>query len=386
MRFMCYNKKMAAQHETAPKPVRAFLTGVWHNAADRLTAESLTAELRGLAENLGLEIAGEEIVHLRQIQSAFGVGKGKAQEIVQQCSDLEADCVIVDWDLSPSQQRNWETLAGVSVFDRRELIIQIFAARARTKEAALQVELARLKFSLPRLTHKYIDLARQRGGSYGAKGSGETKFETDRRIVKERISRLEKEIEHVRTQRSVQRKKRQKENLPVCALVGYTNAGKSSLLNALTNAGVLAEDKLFATLDTTSRRANIAHNDDGGGSGQLILIDTVGFIRRLPHDLISAFRGTLEELQFASLLVIVLDSSAPDAPEHYHTTMTVLAELGQEQKPIITALNKIDAGVSAETLANLAALCPNAMPVSVKTGEGLQKLLAAMRAMTVAAS
>ena len=376
---------MAAQHETAPKPARAFLTGVWHNATDKLTAESLTAELRGLAESLGLEIAGEEIVHLRQIQSAFGVGKGKAREIAQQCADIKADCVIVDWDLSPSQQRNWETLAGISVLDRRELIIQIFAARARTKEAALQVELARLKFSLPRLTHKYIDLARQRGGSYGAKGSGETKFETDRRIVKERISRLEKEIELVRTQRSVQRKKRQKENLPVCALVGYTNSGKSSLLNALTNADVLAEDKLFATLDTTSRRAGMAHNDDGSGSGQIILIDTVGFIRRLPHDLISAFRGTLEELQFASLLVIVLDSSAPDAPAHYHTTMTVLAELGQESKPIITALNKIDAGVSAETLTNLAALCPNALPVSAKTGEGLQALLEAMRAMPAAA-
>jgi GTP-binding protein HflX len=378
---------MAASHETAPKPARAFLTGVWHNAADKLTAESLIAELRGLAESLGLEIAGEEVVHLRQIQSAFGVGKGKAKEIAQKCSDLKADCVIVDWDLSPSQQRNWEALAGISVFDRSELIIQIFAARARTKEAALQVELARLKFSLPRLTHKYIDLARQRGGSYGAKGSGETRFETDRRIVKERISRLEKEIAHVRTQRSVQRKKRQKENLPVCALVGYTNSGKSSLLNALTNADVLAEDKLFATLDTTSRRVGTAHNDSAGsGAGQIVLIDTVGFIRRLPHDLISAFRGTLEELQFASLLVIVLDSSAPDAPEHYHTTMHVLAGLGQEHKPIITALNKIDAGISAETLTNLAAMCPNALPVSAKTGDGLQALLAAMRAMSDAAN
>jgi GTP-binding protein HflX len=376
---------MASFYETEPQPVRAFLAGVWGKDAGKAEAESLTDELQGLAQSLDLQIAGVEIIHLRQLQSAFGVGSGKAKEIAQKCSELNAGCVIVDWDLSPSQQRNWEELTGIPVLDRRELIIQIFAARARTKEAALQVELARLKFSLPRLTHKYIDLARQRGGSYGAKGSGETKFETDRRIVKERITKLEQEIERVKKQRGIQRKKRQKEQLPVCALVGYTNSGKSSLLNALAGADVLAENKLFATLDTTSRR--IAFNADDLGSsdaGQLILIDTVGFIRRLPHDLISAFRSTLEELQYASLLVLVLDSSAADAPEHYHTTMNVLADLGQKDKPVITALNKIDAGVSAETLVNLSALCPSPLPVSAKTGEGLPALLKTMRSMCAA--
>ncbi|MDR2491578.1 MAG: GTPase HflX [Spirochaetaceae bacterium] len=407
---------MTTVHETTPKPVRAFLAGVWDDVTSRPEAESLCGELAGLVRSLGHEAAGSEIVHLREARQGFGIGRGKAEEIAEKSAALGADCLILDWEVSPSQQKNWENLSGLSVLDRRELIIQIFASRARTREASLQVELAELTFSLPRLTHRYINLARQRGGSYGAKGSGETRFETDRRIVKNRIFKLEREIEQVRKQRAVQRKKRTNSGTPVCALVGYTNSGKSSLLNALTGADVVAEDKLFATLDTSSRRMTLcpkqegaavrgtadgalaqqpneigapsqqpdesgapAQEPDAGGAltrrrRECIVTDTVGFIRRLPHDLISAFRSTLEELSYAALLIHVLDASDPAAPEQYRTTLGVLADLGEDKKPMITALNKIDRSVSEETLAELAALCPNAVPISARTGEGLDGL------------
>jgi GTP-binding protein HflX len=260
------------------------------------------------------------------------------------------------------------------------LIIQIFADRAKTREACLQVELAELEFRLPRLTHKYLDLARQRGGSYGAKGSGETRFETDRRIIEQRVQRLKSDLQEVRRQRSLQRRKREKAGVKVCALVGYTNSGKSSLLNALSGAeqdpakAVYVENRLFATLDASSRRLKTSGKP-------LLMVDTVGFIRRLPHGLIDAFRSTLEEAMLADVLVVVIDASDPDAERHFSVTMQTLEELripdkrqeGQET-PIITALNKIDKNVSTETIERLAALCPHSLPISVKTGLGLETL------------
>ena len=258
-------------------------------------------ELKNLVKTLDMEVA--DLVTLPEKTSSasiarFGIGSGKAQEIAQLAEAQEADCIIFDTEITPTRQRNWETLAGIPVFDRQEVILRIFAQRARTKEAVLQVELAQLTYSLPRLAHSYGDMARQRGGSYGAKGAGETKLELDRRSIQNRIVQVKRELEKVVQERQTQRKRREKIPLPTCALVGYTNAGKSSLLNALTGSQVLAQDKLFATLDPTTRRLSIA-----GGTG-LLLTDTVGFISNLPHSLVDAFKSTLEEAVQAQLLLV----------------------------------------------------------------------------------
>ncbi|MFP3090589.1 GTPase HflX [Treponema sp. TIM-1] len=355
---------MKTVYDTAEKPKRAFLIGIKDERVSDHEMESRSGEFRGLAESLGVEIAAQETVHVREIRSRFGMGTGKARELGEKADTLQADCLILDWEPSPSQQRNWEALAGIPVIDRQELIIRIFAERAKTKEASLQVELARLSYALPRLSHKYIDLSRQRGGSYGTRGAGETRFETDRRIIEGRIQKLRGELEEVRKHRAVQRKKRGKTVLS-CALVGYTNSGKSSLLNALTGAGVYAEDKLFATLDPVARLLP--------GKGQpIMLIDTVGFIRRLPHNLVDAFRATLEEATLADLLIHVVDISDPDAEHYFDTTMAVLRDLGADKKPMITALNKIDRGDFSGR--GLPARYAGGVPVSAKTGQGLEDL------------
>ncbi|MDR2759504.1 MAG: GTPase HflX [Spirochaetaceae bacterium] len=357
---------MKTLYNTAEKPKRAFLIGIKEEGASSRETASRSGEFRGLAESLGVEIAAQETVHVREIRSRFGMGTGKARELGEKAGELQADCLILDWEPSPSQQRNWEDLTGIAVIDRQELIIRIFAERAKTREAALQVELAELSYALPRLSHKYIDLSRQRGGSYGAKGAGETRFETDRRIVEGRIQKVREELEEVRKHRAVQRKKRGK-TVFSCALVGYTNSGKSSLLNALTGADVLAEDKLFATLDPVARLLP--------GKGQpIMLIDTVGFIRRLPHNLVDAFRATLEEATLADLLIHVVDISDPDAEHYFDTTMAVLRELGADKKPMITALNKVDRTNLSGT-PELPARFAGGVLVSAQTGRGLEELI-----------
>ena len=352
---------MQKLYETESKPKKVFLVGIRDARTQKAEAESLLRELNGLAFTLGLEIAGQELVHVRDRQPKFGVGSGKAQELTEKAAQVNADCFVFDWDMSPSQQRNWEELAGIPAVDRQELIIQIFAGRAKTKEAELQVKLAELLYTLPRLSHKYIDLSRQRGGRYGTKGSGETKLETDRRLVEQQIHKLEKELDELRKQRQVQRKQRQRQGIPTCAIVGYTNAGKSSLLNALTGADVLVEDKLFATLDPTTRRLEF-------GAGRAVLLaDTVGFIRRLPHSLIKAFHSTLEEAALSDLILHVLDASEPDIDSFYQTTISVLGELGAQNIPMITVLNKIDR-ITVSTH------FPDSIAVSAKYGTGLAEL------------
>jgi GTP-binding protein HflX len=335
---------------------------------DGCSCEDAARELRGLAETLELEILDHEIVRVREKQPKFGMGSGKAEEIAEKAARIEADCLVFDWDASPSQQRNWEELAGLPVLDRQELIIKIFAASAATKEADLQVQLAELRYRLPRLTHKYIDLSRQRGGRYGTKGSGETRLETDRRQIEQRIHKLEDEIETVAKRRQVQRRQRERQHLPVCAIVGYTNAGKSSLLNTLTGASVLVEDKLFATLDATTRRFEPAPGIT------VLLTDTVGFIRRLPHSLITAFRSTLEEAAHANLLIHVLDASDAMIKDCYKTTISVLRDLGAGEIPIITVLNKIDKLEDPANAESLLADFPESIAISIKNGNGLDTL------------
>ena len=363
--------------ETAEKPKKAFLVGLWDDTRTKNEGTSLFRELVALADTLGLDIVGQELVHVRGRPQKYGLGTGKAQELYEKATSLDAECILFDRSISPTQQRNWEELCGISAMDRHELIIQIFSSRATTREAQLQVALAELYYSLPRLTHKYIDLSQQRGGRYGTRGSGETKLETDRRQVERQIQQIKAELKEVHKQREVQRSQRKRSQIPTCAVAGYTNAGKSTLLNALTdhwgdkNAEVFVEDKLFATLDPTSRRIRTR------AGNPLIIIDTVGFIRQLPHDLITAFRSTLEEVQLADLVVHVLDASDPDIRQYYETSASVLRELGADKNPTIIALNKIDKG-DVPDLAALQEWLPGSIPISAQTGAGLEELVEAI--------
>lgn len=362
---------MAELKDTAIRAERAFLVGVQTDTISKEEAESLLRELGGLAASLGLEIAGSMPVKVRERTAALFLGTGKADEVVAAAKAENADSIVFDHPLTPVQQRNWEKLADLKVYDRSELIIKIFASRALTKEAALQVELAQLRFSLPRLAHSYEALSRQRGGRYGTKGSGEQKIELDRRAIEKRIHDIEEELKVVRKSREVQRKRRERLDVPRAAVVGYTNAGKSSLLNALTRASVLVEDKLFATLDPTTRRLGLSKG------GSLLLTDTVGFVRNLPHGLVEAFKATLEEAAAADLLVHVVDASDPEAELHMKTTDEVLAEIGAGEVPHILAVNKVDLLEPAMRDA-LPARFPGARIVSVKTGEGIPELLSAI--------
>ncbi|HRE79657.1 MAG TPA: GTPase HflX, partial [Opitutaceae bacterium] len=292
---------------------------------------------------------------------------GKAQEIADQAKAEGADVIVFDEALSPAQQRNWEELSGLAVIDRQEVILEVFADRAQTREAVLQVALARMEYSLPRLTRAWTHLSRQRGkGAMG--GEGETQLEQDRRIVRDRITHLKNELVEVRKQRSTQRRRRQRVPVPTAAIVGYTNAGKSSLLNALTGASVLAEDKLFATLDPTTRQLQLK------GNQKLLVTDTVGFIRRLPHGLVEAFKATLEEVVVADFLIHVLDITNPNVAHHHSTTLAVLKELGAADKQMITVFNKVDAADPA-AISRAQQLAPDALLVSARSGAGLPQLV-----------
>ncbi len=293
-------------------------------------------ELSALIDTLGMEIAGKISLVRNEPHPVYGIGSGKAEEIAANAKEVQADCIIFDFELEPTKQRNWEKLTQIPCFDRNEVILRIFAQRAQTKEANLQIELAKLTYSLPRLNHMYGDMARQRGGNYGAKGSGETQLELDRRRIEEKIIQIKKEIAQVVSNRQTQRKQRERTSYPSCALVGYTNAGKSSLLNALTGAEVLVEDKLFATLDPTTRKLSFAEGSS------VLLTDTVGFISNLPHTLVEAFRSTLEETMYANLLLVTVDASDEHYMEEFKQVLRVLEEIGAANIPKIILLNKAD--------------------------------------------
>jgi len=360
-------------YDAKPEPPRVFLAGIREKSSGNReisleAAEDLTAELASLADTLGLSIVGQEMVAVRERNPRFCMGSGKAQELAEKAQAANAKCIIFDREISPSQQRNWEELSGLSVLDRQELIIRIFASRAKTKEAELQAELAELLYALPRLSHKYVDLSRQRGGRYGTRGEGETRLETDKRKIRDRIALLKGEIETVRQTRRLQHKQREKQGTPVCALVGYTNAGKSSLHRALTGSDVLVEDKLFATLDPTARR--VSHMGPSGTRKNIIFVDTVGFIRRLPHNLVDAFRATLEEAAQADLLIHVLDAANRSRAAHSAAVLETLRSLGAGEIPLITALNKADLLGPEATAGDL----PDSAAISAKNREGLEAL------------
>ena len=348
---------------------RAYLVGVYKTGDSETEGASLLEELKELVKTLGIGVIGQELVRVREPQARFFTGSGKTEDLIARAREAGADCLVLDTELTPAQQRNWEAASRLCVIDRQEVILDIFSERARTKEAVLQVELARAEHSLPRLKNAWTHLSRQRGGgAVTQRGEGEAQIELDARMVRTRIARLKQDLAAVIRHREVQRKQRQRVPVPTAALVGYTNAGKSTLLNALTGASVLVEDKLFATLDPTTRQLRLP-------SGQkLLLSDTVGFVRRLPHQLVDAFRATLEEAVLADFLVHVVDASNPEYEEHLETTQAVLRELGAEEKRILTVYNKTDQCPSPPRLSRKPW---RAFPVSAVTGEGLPALLTA---------
>ena len=298
-------------------------------------AEVSIEELEELAHTAGAEVLGKLIQKRERPEAATFVGAGKLAEIIAFCSAQDVDLLIFDSELTPSQQRNLEKLTGVRVIDRTMLILDIFAARARTGEGKLQVELAQLKYSLPRLAGQGQSLSRL-GGGIGTRGPGESKLESDRRHINRRIQKLEEQLRELEKRRDLLRRRRRKDGVQTVAIVGYTNAGKSTLMNALTKAGVLAEDKLFATLDPTSRALTLP---DGR---KVMLVDTVGLIRRLPHKLVEAFKSTLEEAAQASVILNVCDASDEHCSEHLEVTKKLLDELGCASTPVVSVMNKCD--------------------------------------------
>ena len=348
-------------HENKEEKEIAVLVGADCGEYD---AESSIAELEELAKSADAEVAATVLQKRERPNPATYVGEGKLSEIKEQCEQLEADVLIFDCELTPSQQRNIENFTDLKVVDRTELILDIFARRARSSEGKLQVELAQLNYRISRLGGQGKMLSRL-GGGIGTRGPGESKLESDKRHIRRRIYALERELKEVEKRRNFMRSRRKKSGVTTCAIVGYTNAGKSTLLNALTGAGVLAQDKLFATLDPTARALSLP---DGR---KIMLIDTVGFISRLPHQLVEAFKSTLEEAVGADIIFNVCDASSPDCAAHIKVTTSLLEELGCEHTPIITVMNKCDLVPEVFSIPTLG----NTVFISAKEGRGFDALL-----------
>jgi len=351
------------------RSVRVYLIGVelkTRSAAD--IRESLT-ELAELATTAGTQIVGEGVQKLANPVAATYIGQGKAQEFAVFCQANDVDTVIFDDELTPAQTRNLEKIFGCKIMDRTALILEIFGQRARTREGKLQIEHAQLEYLLPRLTRYWSHLSRQRGSTGSIGGEGESQLEADRRKIQERLDKIASELEIVRRQRETQRAGRQRSLWPLASIVGYTNAGKSTLLNRLTGASVLAEDKLFATLDPTTRRLRLPTNQN------VLLTDTVGFIKKLPHGLVEAFKATLEEVVQADLLLHVVDISHPLAAQQIEAVNEVLLEIGAAEKPVLMVFNKLDqlAGGFPPVMREK---YPRAVNISARTGEGIDPLLA----------
>lgn len=351
------------------RPERVFLIGVELKARSAWEARDSLVELGQLAATAGGNVVGEGTQKLDAPHAGTFIGSGKADEFAAHCRQADVDTVVFDDELSPAQTRNLERIFNCKVLDRTALILDIFARRARTREGKLQVELAQLQHLLPRLTRFWGHLSRQSGGIGMRGGEGESQLEADRRKVQERIDRIAGDLELVRRQRAIQRSARKRSNWPLASIVGYTNAGKSTLFNALTGADALAEDTLFATLDPTTRRLRLPTNQN------VLLTDTVGFIRKLPHGLVEAFKATLEEVVQADLLLHVVDVSHPQAEEQIQAVNQVLQEIGAGEKATVMVFNKTDLANGNGAWTRLAEKYPHGVAVSARTAAGLPALL-----------
>lgn len=345
----------------------ALLVGVQQGAAKAWEIRDSLDELALLCETAGAQVLESVVCRITRPSPATYIGKGKAEDIAEEVRTRGIATVVFDDDLSPAQGRNLEKIMGTKVVDRTQVILDIFAQHARTREGSLQIELAQLEYLLPRLRRMWTHLERQKGG-IGMHGPGEKQLELDRRRILEKIDRIRRDLEHVRRHRHEQRRGRRRHGWALVSVVGYTNAGKSTLLNSLTGAGVLAYDKLFATLDPTTRQLKLPNHQ------QALLTDTVGFIRKLPHGLVAAFKATLEEVGEADLLMHVIDASHPQVEAQLAAVETVLRELGVHDKPVLHVLNKLDvAGADARALQLAARLHPS-VAISALRGTGLDRL------------
>ena len=353
---------------------RVFLVGAELKNGSPIDARESLEELAELAGTAGAEIIGDGLQKLDRPHAATFIGKGKAAEFADRCKQGAVDTVIFDDELSPAQTRNLERLFDCKVLDRTALILDIFAQRARTREGKMQIELAQLQHILPRLTRFWTHLSRQKGG-IGMRGDGETQLEVDRRRILERISRLRRDLEEVKKHRTTQRRGRQRSHWPLVSIVGYTNAGKSTLLNALTGAAVLAEDKLFATLDPTIRRVRLPTNQNA------LLSDTVGFIRKLPHQLVESFKATLEEVVEADLLMHIVDAANPAAAEQIAAVNEVLKEIQADDKPTLMVFNKTDLLPARNGNLHWVREHDHAVAISARKKQGLDELLAELGTM-----
>ena len=363
---------------------RALLVGVYRTSAEEHQAQDHLKELDLLAQTLRVPVASSWCTLARNLSAATFLSSGKVSHLRSEISSSGANLVIFDDEISPGQQRNLEEALKVPVMDRTEVILGVFASRAQTREAKLQIEMAQIKYASPRLKRMWLHLSRQAGGGGGAtgggylRGKGEKQIEMDRRALKRRLEHLQEELRGVSRYRQTQRHQRERAAIPVFAIVGYTNAGKSTLMNRMTGAHVLVEDKLFATLDTTTRQCVLPNNQP------VLLTDTVGFIRKLPHMLIAAFRSTLEESVEADVLLHLIDSSHPLALEQAKTTIEVLSELNAKDRPVITVINKIDLAEQDSrqiaTIQKLRISYPKSVQISATTGEGLSALFEEMMA------
>jgi GTP-binding protein HflX len=360
--------------ETRPKKnhERAVLVGLEQAGVSKWELRDSLEELAELANSAGAEVVETVTQKLQKPTAPYYIGKGKAESIKESFQDRQVTSVIFDDELSPAQGRNLETLLARKVIDRTQLILDIFAQRARSREGRLQIELAQLQYLLPRLTRMWDHLSRQTGG-IGTRGPGETQLEVDRRRVQERIGRLERELESVRKTRAVQRQGRKRHQWPVAAVVGYTNAGKSTLLNLLTGADVVAADKLFATLDPTTRSFVLPNKQ------RVLLTDTVGFLRKLPHTLIESFKATLEEVSEADLLIHIVDLSHPRVDEQMEAVDGVIKELDAFGKQTLIVFNKIDKMADRELAESYLKRFPGNVAISARTGEGVDKLVQALQ-------
>jgi GTP-binding protein HflX len=359
--------------ETRPNKTqeRALLIGLEKEGVSKWDLQDSLDELRELANSAGAEVVDTVTQKLQKPTAPYYIGRGKAESIKDSCQDRHVTSVIFDDELSPAQGRNLENLFARKVLDRTQLILDIFAQRARSREGRLQIELAQLQYLLPRLTRMWDHLSRQTGG-IGTRGPGETQLEVDRRRVQERIARLERELEAVRKTRAVQRQGRKRHQWPVAAVVGYTNAGKSTLLNLLTGADLVAEDKLFATLDPTTRSFVLPNKQ------RVLLTDTVGFLRKLPHTLIESFKATLEEVSEADLLIHVVDLSHPRVDEQMEAVDAVVKELDAFGKQTLIVFNKIDNLPNRELAESYVKRFPRSVAISARTGEGVNTLVQAL--------